>query len=158
MIFNLSRGSKTIYMKTQQPQDDSAFFRNTLIVIGIIVVIGSVTAWRLGSSGNVGSDADDQQAQASIDQPDASGAYPITVSSSGYSPTEVVVKQGERVKLKLTTNKTYGCARAFTIPKLGIVRNLEATGTDTVEFVAEEKGQFVFQCSMGMFQGVIRVI
>ena len=82
----------------------------------------------------------------------------IMVASNGYSPTNIVVKQGEHIRINLKTNGVYSCASAFRIPALGIAKNLPPTGTESVEFVAEKKGKIIFACSMGMYSGVLEVV
>lgn len=143
-----------------QNKKDSKFLTQAMIVTGLIIVVGGVAAWRLGSRLSVGEDSSAESADTSADTSVTGDAADVTiqVASNGYSPSQITVNQGQKVSLKLVTNNTYGCARGFTIPKLGIIKNLEATGEDTVQFVAKDKGSFVFQCSMGMYRGVINVI
>ncbi len=141
----------------QQKKSDENFLRNAMIVVGLLIVVGGVAAWRIGSK-STGSTADTGDISVSETAIDTDGSYSIRVATTGYTPTKLIMKEGQRVKLQLLTNNTNGCARSFTIPKLGIIKNLKQTGTDTVEFTAPGKGEYVFQCSMGMFQGVIQVI
>ena len=145
-------------MKRQNSKqsDDSKSFTNIMIIVGLVIVIGGGIAWRLGSGLNADATVDQGDTDQDVDV--VSDSVTINVASNGYSPSQVTVKQGQRVRMKLVTNNTYGCARSFTIPKLGITKNLQTTGEDTVEFVAQEKGSIVFQCSMRMFRGTINVI
>ena len=82
----------------------------------------------------------------------------LIVSSSGYSPQNITIRNGVRTRLVLKTNGTGGCARAFTIPSLRISKILPATGTSTLEFTPTRTGPLVFTCSMGMYTGVFNVI
>ncbi len=82
----------------------------------------------------------------------------IIVSSGGYSPSYIRVKQGVPVSLTVTGKDAYSCASAFRIPSLGISRNLQANESYTVAFTPKEKGKIRFTCSMGMYSGVIEVL
>lgn len=82
----------------------------------------------------------------------------INVINSGYSPNEVHAKADVPIKLLLVTNNTGGCARAFTIPSLGIQQILAETGEFAIEIQAQPSGtRIYFACSMGMYGGVIVV-
>jgi uncharacterized protein len=81
----------------------------------------------------------------------------ITVHDTGYTPARVQVRSGTLVRLSLVTQNNYGCARAFTIPALGIQKLLPETGTETIGFIPTQPGRIAFTCSMGMYGGVIEV-
>lgn len=82
----------------------------------------------------------------------------IDITSSGYSPNYIRVKKGELVTLTLRSKDAYSCAVAFRIPSLGISKNLLANETYTFTFTPTEVGEIQFNCSMGMYRGVIEVI
>ncbi len=83
----------------------------------------------------------------------------IQIQSSGYSPKNLSVKAGAKVKLFIENKDAYTCAQAFTIPKLGIQKVVAPGQKSVVEFTAPSKpGKLVFACSMGMYRGVINVI
>ncbi len=82
----------------------------------------------------------------------------ITVTSRGYSPNYIKVKKGSPVTIKLTSKDAYSCASAFRIPSLGISKNLQANETQTITFTPKDAGRIAFNCSMGMYQGVIEVL
>lgn len=82
----------------------------------------------------------------------------IDVSSYGYAASSNTLKVGVPVKLMLRSNEAYSCALAFTIPKLGIVKNLKPTGAETLEFTPTQKGRLAYSCSMGMYSGYFNVI
>jgi sulfite exporter TauE/SafE len=84
------------------------------------------------------------------------GAIEVTVDNAGYSPATIRAPANEKLLLKLTTNDTYSCARAFVIPALDYSVLLDATGTQEVEIPAQPAGtKLRFACSMGMYTGVI---
>lgn len=82
----------------------------------------------------------------------------IDITSTGYSPSYIRVKSGEVVNLTLKTKNAFSCASAFRIPSLGISRNLQPNDTQLITFTPKQKGQLQFNCSMGMYQGIIEVI
>lgn len=136
-------------------QSDSQFIRNTVIIILIIVAVGAVAVWRLMPS----SASSDNDATDDTDAVTVTGEQTLTVQvqTSGFTPDSLSVPVGTKVTLNLVTDDTQGCIRSFVIPQFGIRKTLPATGTTTVEFVANKKGNIVFQCSMGMFRGTITV-
>lgn len=84
----------------------------------------------------------------------------IKIESSGYNPSQLAVKAGSQVTLKLVNTGGGGCTSAFTIPKLGIRKIVPIGSTDTVTFTApnEPGGELAFMCSMGMFRGKLKLV
>lgn len=82
----------------------------------------------------------------------------ITIQPSGYSPSNLVVKAGSQVSLRLVNNGGGGCTQAFTIPSLGIQKIVPIGSSNTITFTAPETPQeLTFMCSMGMYRGKIIV-
>ncbi len=82
----------------------------------------------------------------------------IDIKSNGYFPNYIKVKKGETVNLTLKTQNAFSCAAAFRIPSLGISKNLQPNDTQMISFVPTQAGQLQFNCSMGMYRGIIEVI
>lgn len=82
----------------------------------------------------------------------------IDISSRGYTPNYITVKSGQPVTLTLKSKDAFSCASAFRIPSLGIVKNLQPNDTQTISFTPTQPGKIQFNCSMGMYRGVIEVI
>lgn len=82
----------------------------------------------------------------------------INITSNGYIPNYLRVRKNELVTLKLVSKDAYSCASAFRIPSLGIKKNLEANETQVITFTPTKAGKIQFNCSMGMYRGVIEVI
>lgn len=82
----------------------------------------------------------------------------IEISSTGYSPTYIRVKKGETVNLTLKSKDAFSCASAFRIPALNIAKNLQPNDTQLISFVPTQTGVIQFNCSMGMYRGVIDVL
>lgn len=82
----------------------------------------------------------------------------INIKSNGYFPNIIRVKKGETVNLTLKSTDAFSCASAFRIPSLNIVKNLQPNDTQLISFIPTKSGQIQFNCSMGMYRGVIEVI
>lgn len=82
----------------------------------------------------------------------------IAVSDRGYSASADTLKAGVPVRVKLSTNRTRGCARAFTVPDYGISKILPETGEEVIEFTPDKPGRLAYACSMGMYTGQFTVV
>lgn len=78
----------------------------------------------------------------------------MTAKKYKFTPKEIRVKQGERVRLILTAlDRKHG----FEIKELGIKTVLEKGKETVVEFVAERAGEFKFKCSVRCSWGHFRM-
>jgi len=69
----------------------------------------------------------------------------LTAKQFSFEPAEIRVKQGERIKLTVTsTDTTHGIA----IPAFNVNLTLEANQVASAEFTADKKGTFPFFCSV----------
>lgn len=102
----------------------------------------------------------DQKPIAGIDSSIKNNQQEVTINvhSYGYTPNNINLKKGIPTKLILNSVNVQGCARAFTIPKMGISKVLPVNGTETINFVPLTAGPLVFSCSMGMYTGTFNVI
>lgn len=82
----------------------------------------------------------------------------ITASNAGYSPNKFTVQSGQPATLNIVTKNNFSCTSIFTIPSLGITKNLPPTGAIQITFTPTQPGPLIFTCGMGMFRGVINVI
>lgn len=82
----------------------------------------------------------------------------INIKSNGYTSDTKTLKAGVPVKLKLISNNTQGCSRAFTIPDLGVQKIVEETGVQEIEFTPKKTGRLAYTCSMGMYGDSFNVI
>lgn len=73
-------------------------------------------------------------------------------AKGGFSPTVSTAKAGVPSILRVSTNGTYDCSSALSIPSLGYRKNLPATGTTDIEIPAQTAGTTIDgTCSMGMY-------
>lgn len=103
---------------------------------------------------NVGEPAP-KTAEASVSVP--ADAIKIKVSSSGYEPSQIAVKKGEKVTLAFQRTDAENCAGAVLFPQLNISRPLPVGETVIIEFTPNETGEISFGCGMGMYKGMVVV-
>lgn len=82
----------------------------------------------------------------------------VNAYSNGYSPNRFIAQRDMPIRLKMVTDNTWGCALAFVIPALGIQTFLPETGETVITLPAQQPGEVLFTCSMGMYTGSIRII
>ncbi len=73
-------------------------------------------------------------------------------AKGGYFPKVTIAQPGVPTVLRLTTEGTYDCSAAVSIPKLGFQKNLEASGVTEVTIPPQEPGTTLQGvCAMGMY-------
>lgn len=79
----------------------------------------------------------------------------ITAKQFSFTPSEIRVKQGERVKLIVANEDV---SHGIAIPAFNVNLTLEPGKTGTAEFVADKKGSFPFFCNVfcGSGHGAMR--
>lgn len=75
----------------------------------------------------------------------------ITANKNVWDPTLITVKAGDTVRIKLVNEDPYD--HGFAIEAFGINKRMFAKQTDTIEFIASKKGDFVFYCSVPCGEG-----
>lgn len=87
-----------------------------------------------------------------------SGAQDIKITvKGGYSPDVIVVKQGRPVRLDFYRDETASCSEQIVFGDFGIVRELPAYETTSIEVTPQESGEFTFTCGMRMMRGKLIV-
>jgi len=88
----------------------------------------------------------------------ADGTQNLAVlAKGGYYPLTVRAKAGVPTVLRLYTNKTYDCGRAFYLPDLKKEAVLPVKGVTTFALGSPKKGTSLFgTCGMGMYTFEIR--
>lgn len=78
----------------------------------------------------------------------------------GFSPTELIVKAGEPVRLEVTaTINGRGCMNTVTIPGLdSSVQTLVKNETNIFEFTPQTPGEYPITCAMGMTHGAVIIV
>ncbi|MET9514343.1 sulfite exporter TauE/SafE family protein [Streptomyces sp. NPDC002994] len=87
---------------------------------------------------------------------DASGKQIVTLTVTDfYVPTQFTAEAGVPTTLVLRGNDSGGCARAFTIPELGVSEIVKRDGDTEVDLGTRKPGTLLFSCAMGMQTGTI---
>ncbi|MET9836085.1 sulfite exporter TauE/SafE family protein [Streptomyces sp. NPDC006385] len=147
------------------------------IVTGVVVL--GVAVWTAASGLQAGGWAtfnlNDQPATAAAPaSSDAAGSDgqkatadgPVTIDASGkqtvvltvtdfYEPTRFTAKAGVPTTLILRGKDSGGCARAFTIPELGVQEIVKRDGDTKIDLGTRKPGTLNFTCAMGMQTGSI---
>ncbi|MGW6708971.1 urease accessory protein UreH domain-containing protein [Streptomyces sp. NPDC054956] len=87
---------------------------------------------------------------------DASGKQIVTLTVTDfYVPTRFTAKAGVPTTLVLHGKDSGGCARAFTIPELGVQEIVKRDGDTEIDLGTRGPGILRFSCAMGMQSGAI---
>ncbi|GHE39071.1 sulfite exporter TauE/SafE family protein [Streptomyces lavendulocolor] len=87
---------------------------------------------------------------------DPSGQQIVTLTVTDfYEPTAFTAKAGVPTTLVLRGKDSGGCARAFTIPELGIQEIVKRDGDTKIDLGTRKPGTLRFSCAMGMQTGTI---
>ncbi|MFE2325718.1 sulfite exporter TauE/SafE family protein [Streptomyces sp. NPDC059385] len=87
---------------------------------------------------------------------DASGRQVVTLTVTDfYSPTRFAAQAGVPTTLVLHGRDSGGCARAFTIPELGVQEIVKRDGDTEIDLGTRKPGTLRFSCAMGMQTGEI---
>ena len=116
------------------------------LVIGIIL-ISFIVWWFFGKH-------QASQANASVKHDTQSANV---VVNGGYSPENVVLKQGVPAKLKFTRKDASSCLDHVVFPDFGINQALPINKTETIKVNTKQAGQYQWHCGMNMFYGKLIV-
>lgn len=70
-----------------------------------------------------------------------------------YSPNIITAKAGKPVRINFTRREDTECSRFVVFSDFNIRKELPENRTISVEFTPDKKGEFIFTCDMGMYQG-----
>ncbi len=76
--------------------------------------------------------------------------FSITAKQWAFDPETITVKQRDKVILKI---KSVDVAHGFALPDFNVKVDLVPNKEETVEFVADKKGEFTFFCSVMCGEG-----
>lgn len=118
----------------------AAFALGSLLLIGAGCVPASSASERPGAAAPAGATAD------------SAGAREITVTATdfAFTPSEIRVKKGEKIKLTLT-NADGG--HGIAIPAFGVNLRARPGGSASVVFTADRTGSFPFFCDVFCGEG-----
>ena len=76
--------------------------------------------------------------------------FTMTAKQWAFDPAIITVKQGDTVRLKITSTDV---AHGFALTDFNVKVDLAPNKEETVEFVADKKGEFTFFCSVMCGEG-----
>lgn len=84
--------------------------------------------------------------------PDPNAQMITVTAKGGYFPAQLTAKADMPTTLRITTNNTFDCSAALTIPSLGVRRMLPPNGNTDIPIPPQESGtRLSGTCSMGMY-------
>jgi plastocyanin domain-containing protein len=81
----------------------------------------------------------------------------ISVTENGFEPSQIDVKAGVPVVIKVTRKTDATCATELQIPSKKIKKELPLNKTVTLEIGKLDKGELPYACGMNMLKGTLRV-
>jgi uncharacterized protein len=82
----------------------------------------------------------------------ATQTFTLGVSGDRYTPSEIRVKLGTKVRIEGDISTLTGCMTTVNIDGYGISKLMTA-GDNVIEFTADKAGTFPIHCNMGMGDG-----
>lgn len=96
--------------------------------------------------------------EAVVARSGAAGAQEVDITvKGGYTPDRIVVERGRPVRLNFFRDETSECSETVVFGDFGIVQDLPAHQTTTVELTPEKPGEYGFACGMNMLHGKLIV-
>lgn len=134
---------------------DGVFYATVVIALALFGL--SMVPFLSGLSATaavVAKDAARQQGQQNPHATQTGGVVVVQMGFDGsqYSPNEIKVKQGDRVRIEADAATLRGCMSTLTIPDYGIRKRI-MPGDNVIEFTADRSGVFRISCPMGMGNG-----
>ncbi len=130
------------------------------LTLAILVSAGSLLVAGCSS----GQGAQRQNRDRLLQQWSRDGVHPVTAPNpdgsqslavlawNGYYPLSTTAKAGVPSVLRVYTNNTYDCSRAFLLPQGRVRRMLAPRGVTEIAIPPLEKGNTLFgTCAMGMY-------
>lgn len=113
------------------------------IVAGLVILAG---AWFWFNSNKEAQDVKESGTPAVFDSGEVK-TFQIEASNFKYNLGEIRVKQGDKVKIVLNVREGF---HDFVLDEFNVViKSMQAGGVGEAEFVADNKGQFEYYCSVG---------
>lgn len=141
----LSVGGLTSFFKGESAK---AFFKFTGVVVLALAFFNIANGYNLLSLGSP------KSAPATVVDTSKLETQEVRMveDDNGYSPSVIKIRPNTKIRLVIDAKAPFSCASQFTIPSVGVRKQLEA-GENVIEFVSPASGTVRFSCSMGMYTG-----
>ena len=116
-----------------------------LVTIIVIIIIGAVIAVVLKLNKTDTTTSNFLATADSVKSGEVDQEITMTAKKFEFSPNEIKVKQGERVRLKINASDA---EHGFSLPAYNIDETLPMGEETIIEFIADQKGTFDFNCSV----------
>jgi plastocyanin domain-containing protein len=127
--------------------------KNTMILVGIVVIVLAVAIFMFGGSGNAALSGNTN----TINPKGEIQVIKLSVEGSKYIMSPSEVKKGIPVRIEADISKMPGCSKSFVIPSFNIRKTFTSTD-NIVEFTPDKAGVFNVMCSMNMYKGTLTVL
>ena len=120
--------------------------RMIVLIVGI-ALIGFIAWWFFGKH-----EAQTESAVVDNDQQNVD-----ILVKGGYSPEQVVLKQGAPAQLHFKRTDPSSCLDHVVFPDFGINQALPENETKTIQIDTSKAGEYEWACGMNMFHGKVIV-
>lgn len=118
---------------------------NAIVIIGALLVIGSIVWWFFGKR-----KATEGEANMS------NNTQEVTVTvSGGYTPNTVVLRRGVPAQIIFDRKDPSGCFNEVVFPDFGVHETLPVGQQHPVEIDTSKPGEYQYACGMNMFHGKV---
>ncbi len=104
------------------------------VIVSLLIVLGGLLIYK-----------NSRKNGSNIPAPLSEGTRSLQGFNFGFSSKEITVKQGETVKIRLTSDDS---PHTFTIDELGVNQFFTYGKDATITFTASQKGIFQFYCAV----------
>ena len=118
--------------------------RIIVLIVGI-ALIGFIAWWFFGKH-----EAQTESAAVTDDQQNVD-----VLVKGGYSPEQVVLKQGVPARLHFKRTDPSSCLDHVVFPDFGINQALPENETETIQIDTSKAGEYEWACGMNMFHGKV---
>lgn len=120
-----------------------------VLIAGVLVVLAiAALFWVMGGQGQ--SDVTETSTEQEAANEEAGEVHEITIAGGNYYYTveEIRVKKGDTVKITFSSEEGY---HDLSLDEFNVAteRYRPGEGEETIEFVADEAGEFEYYCSVG---------
>ena len=128
---------------------------NNILIIFAIIIIVVITLAIAASQKTQPQDTTNSANTQAVTIEDSKQIINLT-AKGGYTPSKITAEANQETTIKITTQNSFDCSSAFTIPELNITKSLPFTGVTEIPIGKFAKGKKLFlTCTMGMYTAKI---